>query len=797
MLAPLTLSAQPTNAVPISGGPVMTPYNTPASNVKVYVCQITSFGAPCNTSGVTLYSDYNLTQPIGNPISTNAQGIYNAFTTAGFYLIQVQATPTNLYTYYLQAAGSPTACSSSAPGTGCIILQSGQSIAAAFAAGYTMILLSSGTYTWPTATGFPNGTSTSCLGWMTCQINATQPEMIGVNGGAANYYEASLQGVVLDFGGAANGLTINDVLYSHFALTIQNTTGIGLQVIGTCATPGTPSTCVNNPLPSSSSAYDYFDYLNFKGPMAQHLVLNGNDNINSSCTGGQQIGGAVFYNHFGYVTGDQANGTYALEFTSGVDSNHFGFVQLRSISATTTGGAIFGSRCPTAYADVSDNVFDELAFDLSGPTGNFVTQNFSTGIINTYYPGGSSLNSTNAWVSNGYGYWQVQWTIDEPNGTSIPSSNLSSINFQRQASGLQTEFSLYPQSDGSGGTDNILVKWRDEGSGTTTHAFRLDSSMNGGFQYLYSDSAHLLTVIPANLSQTASETLHWPVTLPGGASSDQITTDLEWGSPPNTLGGVAAQAVVAAPVLQVVPSGGAITINSEFEVKPLTGTGLASGAQGRIFSVDAGTLLRSGDSGTVALSTWASFAQPTLASTHVVTYTEAPTVYIAGPPIASTDVTCTNCDALNVASGRTFLQGAVTMSGLTNANTGDYVCYNSGVIEYDATACASSLRALKSSISPLHGALKEVMSLKPVEFRYRPEAHNSSGDQMHVGFIAEDVAAVDTRIAAYKKTGELEGVDYQHITAIDTAAIQELMAQNRALRARMAKLERQVKQLSK
>jgi hypothetical protein len=45
---------------------------------------------------------------------------------------------------------------------------------------------------------------------------------------------------------------------------------------------------------------------------------------------------------------------------------------------------------------------------------------------------------------------------------------------------------------------------------------------------------------------------------------------------------------------------------------------------------------------------------------------------------------------------------------------------------------------------------------------------------MHVGFIAEDVEQVDKRIAAYKGNGELAGVDYDHATAIDTAAIQDV-----------------------
>lgn len=101
LLTPFSAAGQASNAVPVSGGPVVTQFNTPAVNAPVRVCPVTAIGNPCNTTGVTLYSDYNLTQPINNPTATNAQGIYNAFTTAGFYLIQVQPTLTTTYSYYI------------------------------------------------------------------------------------------------------------------------------------------------------------------------------------------------------------------------------------------------------------------------------------------------------------------------------------------------------------------------------------------------------------------------------------------------------------------------------------------------------------------------------------------------------------------------------------------------------------------------------------------------------------------------------------------------------------------------
>lgn len=116
--------SQASNAFPISGGPVLTPYGTPAVNAPVRVCLITAIGTPCSTAGVTLYSDDNLTQKLPNPTSTNSQGVYSFFTTNSqtIYLLQIQATPTTTYTYYI-FGGTPSGaggCSTVSQGGDCV-----------------------------------------------------------------------------------------------------------------------------------------------------------------------------------------------------------------------------------------------------------------------------------------------------------------------------------------------------------------------------------------------------------------------------------------------------------------------------------------------------------------------------------------------------------------------------------------------------------------------------------------------------------------------------------------------------
>src|ERR1700677_4676889 len=107
LLLPLNSVAQSSFAAPISSGaPVMTPFNTVAVNAPVRVCLIGSFGTPCNTAGVILYSDANVQNAIGNPTATNAQGTFSVFinvsqyTLPQLFLVQVTAAPGTTYTYY-------------------------------------------------------------------------------------------------------------------------------------------------------------------------------------------------------------------------------------------------------------------------------------------------------------------------------------------------------------------------------------------------------------------------------------------------------------------------------------------------------------------------------------------------------------------------------------------------------------------------------------------------------------------------------------------------------------------------
>lgn len=76
-----------------------------------------------------------------------------------------------------------------------------------------------------------------------------------------------------------------------------------------------------------------------------------------------------------------------------------------------------------------------------------------------------------------------------------------------------------------------------------------------------------------------------------------------------------------------------------------------------------------------------------------------------------------------------------------------------------------------------------VRELRPVTFTWR----NSGGQDL--GFIAEDVADIEPRLAVKNSNGEIEGVNYGQISTVLVNAIKEQQAQIEAQ-------DRKIKQLT-
>jgi hypothetical protein len=104
-------------------------------------------------------------------------------------------------------------------------------------------------------------------------------------------------------------------------------------------------------------------------------------------------------------------------------------------------------------------------------------------------------------------------------------------------------------------------------------------------------------------------------------------------------------------------------------------------------------------------------------------------------------------------------------------------------------SCSSSAR-YKEDIADLDLGLAAVSALRPVAYRWR-----ASG-AADLGFVAEEVAALDERLIVRNEHGEVEGVRYDRLSAVLAGAVQELAAREAlaqqerdVLAARLAHLE--------
>jgi hypothetical protein len=157
---------------------------------------------------------------------------------------------------------------------------------------------------------------------------------------------------------------------------------------------------------------------------------------------------------------------------------------------------------------------------------------------------------------------------------------------------------------------------------------------------------------------------------------------------------------------------------------------------------------------------------------------------------------CLGCkDGFHVDSaGNAMFGGNVNVTGAIILNnpqfgTGNYVCYANGLVLAKNT-CAVSDENKKQAIVPLSDALAEVEKFQPVEFRYKPGIGYDDGI-VHVGFTAQRMAEVDPRIVAFDDKGKPYAVAYENITAINSAAIQEMQKEIDDLKAELKTLRRQ------
>ena len=119
--------------------------------------------------------------------------------------------------------------------------------------------------------------------------------------------------------------------------------------------------------------------------------------------------------------------------------------------------------------------------------------------------------------------------------------------------------------------------------------------------------------------------------------------------------------------------------------------------------------------------------------------------------------------------------------GTLGVSTSAALCNNTtSIAGFNTVAACTSLRKFKTNIKPLPSVLRELGRLKPVSYKSLTNGHNE------VGFIAEEVNKVDPRLSTFDKDGKLQGVQYDHIVALLTKAIQEQQAEIETLKKEIA-----------
>ena len=125
---------------------------------------------------------------------------------------------------------------------------------------------------------------------------------------------------------------------------------------------------------------------------------------------------------------------------------------------------------------------------------------------------------------------------------------------------------------------------------------------------------------------------------------------------------------------------------------------------------------------------------------------------------------------------RTFsVSGTVAMNGLTTAaGTPSSICMNTATKEITvnaATSCVVSDRDQKQQIQDLTvSGLQAIRNIKPVTFAY-----NDYPGRSRIGFIAQDLQAVDNRLGdAFDKNGIARSIDIPAIMSITVKAVKEL-----------------------
>ncbi len=119
-----------------------------------------------------------------------------------------------------------------------------------------------------------------------------------------------------------------------------------------------------------------------------------------------------------------------------------------------------------------------------------------------------------------------------------------------------------------------------------------------------------------------------------------------------------------------------------------------------------------------------------------------------------------NSEQVRIEAGGQLVVNTLGTAGSTN------LCRNAS---NQIATCSSSLR-YKAQIEPFTSGLSLLGRLSPISFTWK------DGGARDVGFGAEDIAAIDPRLAVFDEAGRVEGVKYDRLTTVLVNAVKEQQA---------------------
>lgn len=166
----------------------------------------------------------------------------------------------------------------------------------------------------------------------------------------------------------------------------------------------------------------------------------------------------------------------------------------------------------------------------------------------------------------------------------------------------------------------------------------------------------------------------------------------------------------------------------------------------------------------------------------------------SGDIIFQTGGTGAGATAQNAATTVLTLKGAnqniVFGAGVTTGTNADFLCLAAGgIVTLQTSACTISSARFKQNIEPLRDdALAELGKIDVVSFNMKPQAEPNRDNNFlrtQIGVTAENVAAVDKRLAIFEQDGVTpKSYRQESMIALELAAIKQLASRMKTLEAR-------------